>query len=739
MRSFLAIPFALTCLVSSALATNFVVTNTNSSGPGSLSQAITDANAVPGRDNITFNIPGAGVHVIDASTALPEITDSVIIDGYTQPGAQPNTQTVGDNAVILIEINSQSSGTNGLLISAGTSIVRGLSITGFNGFGIELKDPGTGNTIEGNFIGLRPDGTTVLTGDRGINIVTADNVIGGTTPAARNVISGVPDPASLGVFVAGNQNTVCGNYIGTDASGMVPHSPNVGVIMFPGFHGNVIGGTASGTGNVISGTFAAVHVNSSPSQIQGNYLGIASDGKTPFGNNGIGVYANGSNNTIGGLAPGAGNVIAFSGVAGVFVWPANQINNAILSNSIFGWGPGIKLGDDGPHANDNLDTDDGPNHLQNFPVITSTGFSGNTWVINANLNSTPNTQFTVQFFTDSADYLHLGQTFLKTMTVITDNNGNAAIVAGFSASSLHGPIDMTATDPAGNTSEFFLRPSKARNLSARARVEPGDNALIGGIIVDGSFSQTASKIIVRALGPSLSVNGSPVAGRLDDPVLQLYGDPPFAISNDNWGDDPNTAAELQKYGLTPSSERESAIVFNPGAGRNFTAVVRGKNNSSGIAVVEFYDVIGGTTRRLANISARGLVRGGDNVMIGGFIAADGFGPTPFVVRALGPSLSKFGIANPLPDPLLELYNENGTLLWISDNWQESQVQEDYLTAAGLAPSDPKEAALLVVLRPGAYTAIVRGSDGGTGVALVEVYQLPYAGIGDPTYSFTSQP
>jgi hypothetical protein len=723
MKRLFPLPLLLVGLVSSALAANFVVTNTNSSGPGSLSQAITAANALPGRDNVVFNIPGAGVHVIDASTALPEITDPVIIDGYTQPGAQPNTHAVGDNAVILIEINLQSSHGDGLLISAGASVVRGLSITGFSHFAIELKGPGTGNTLEGNFIGLRPDGTTALAGERGINIITTDNVIGGTTPAARNVISGLPDPASVGVFVAGNQNTVSGNYIGTDASGMLPRSHNFGVLVFPGNIHVVLGGTAPGAGNVISGTSAAIQMLSSLNQIQGNYIGIASDGITAFKNNAVGIYVQGGNNMIGGLVSGAGNAIAFSGNAGVSIWPADRINNAILSNSIVGHGQGIRLGDGGPHQNDNLDADEGANHLQNFPVITSTGFSGDRMAINGILNSTPNTQFTVQLFTEGDDYLHPSQTLLKTINVVTDNNGRQEFSVGVDVSSVHGPINATATDPAGNTSEFFLRPSKPRNLSTRARVEPGDNALIGGIITGGVLSQTPAKIIVRAMGPSLAVNGSPLAGRLDDPVLEVYANNSRIRTNDNWGDDANTAAELQKYGLTPGSDRESAAVITPGSGTNFTAVVRGKNNSSGIALVEFYDVTG-TTIQLVNASSRGLVGAGDNVMIGGFIVADGNGPTPFVLRAIGPSLSKFGVTNPLPDPLLELYNANGSIVATTDNWQEDPAQESNLNAVGLAPSDPKESAMLVMLDPGTYTAVVRGNGGGTGVALVEIYQLP---------------
>jgi hypothetical protein len=717
MKYLLGISTILAALLSSALAADFVVTNTNSSGSGSLAQAITAANVLPGRDNIVFTIPGAGVHVIDASTALPEITDPVIIDGYTQPGAQPNTQAVGDNAVILIELNGQGSDTEGLRISAGGSIVRGLSLTGFDRSDIDLLGPGTGNAIEGNFIGLHPDGTTGLADTRGITVATTANMIGGTTAAARNVISGVSNPSNVSIHISASQNTVSGNYIGTDASGMLPRPHNVGLFVFPGITDVVIGGATPGAGNVISGTFAAVQVLGR-TQIMGNYIGIASDGTTPLNTNGIGVYVSSSNNTIGGLAPEAGNTIAFSGVAGVFLWPADRINNAILSNSIVGHGPGIRLGDDGPHPNDNLDADEGANHLQNFPVITSQTLASGGFIVDGTLNSTPNTQFTIQFFGDETEYLNAARTFLKTITVTTDNNGNAQFSTGVSS---YAAIDATATDPAGNTSEFFSRPSKARNLSTRARVEPGDNALIGGIIAGGSPA-SGSKIIIRALGPSLAVNGSPLASRLEDPVLEVHGKNGFLLTNDNWRDNADTAAALQKYGLVPTDDRESAVQIDPSSGGVFTAVVRSKDNSSGIGVVEFYDVTG-TSMHLVNVSTRGLVQSDDNVMIGGLIAADGNGPTPFVVRALGPSLSQFGVPNPLPNPWFEVRDANGDAIGGSDNWQDETEQET-LNAVGLAPTNPKEAATVMMLWPGTYTAIVHGHDGETGIGLIEIYQLP---------------
>jgi len=721
MKSLLFILASVCCLGSTAVASDFVVVNTNNQGPGSLYQAITDANANPGRDNIVFNIPGPGVHVIDATSPLPQITDPIIIDGYTQPGAQPNTQSVGDNAVILIELDTHTAG--GLTISAGTSIVEGLSIFGFNSSGINLTGPGTANIIEGNFIGLRADGQTISTGTYGIKVATAGNMIGGTVAAARNVIAARGD----GVLVQAQPNTISGNYIGTDASGRVPLGVGDGVFVFEVTGGVVIGGNISGAGNVISGSSAAIELSSANGvEIMGNKLGMASDGKTPMKNNSIGVLiVNGKNNTIGGLDAGSGNAIAFSGFAGVYLSPdasnnpASSINNRILSNSIYGRGPGIKLGFDGPHQNDNRDADEGMNRLQNFPVITSTTLFSNFYMVEGTLNSTPNTAFTIQLFDDGTDYLNPTRTFLKTITATTDNNGDAHFSTAVPAGDI---VDATATDPAGNTSEFFLRPSNCRNLSTRARVEPGDNALIGGVIAYGLPHR--SEIIVRALGPSLAVNGSPIAGHLEDPVLEIYGRNGLISSNDNWTDDPNTVAELQKYGLTPASNLEAAALIDAGIGGNFTAVVRGKNNSSGIAVVEFYDVIDGSTMHLVNVSTRGLVRQGDDVMIGGFIATGGNGSTAFLLRVLGPSLSSLGVPNPLADPLLELHDPNGNTLAINDNWQEPAGQEADIRAAGLSSSDAKESAMLMMLPPGAYTAVVRGNDGGTGIALVEIYQLP---------------
>lgn|GEM_PF-1233517 len=732
----------LLSLAATAFAADFTVTNPSDRGPGSLHQAITDANAVAGQDRIVFNIPGSGIHVIDVSgNALPQITDPLILDGYTQPGARPNTLAAGSDAIILIQIdNAQHNLPAGLLVTGGNTTIRGLSITGFSRdtsvVGVRLAPPGGGNTVEGNFIGLAPDGNTTGSNGYGIYTNTAGTTIGGTTPAARNVISG-NDRFGSGILISNCSATVSGNYIGTDASGLIarPNSQQgiyVEDEIAPG-HGVVIGGTEPGAGNLISGNSVGLRLGrigtifgqpfTAPAigvTVTGNLIGVKSDG-TPLGNS-IGIYLTaGSQNVIGGLGPGAGNVIAFNGLSGLVITelgnPAS-INNRVLSNAIYGGGIGIDLGNDGPTPNDAGDNDEGANHRQNSPIITSTAVTGSNLSIQGTLNSTANTQFTIQFFGDGMNFLQ-PQTFLGSTSTTTDNNGNATFSATVPRPSNNVTVNATATDPLGNTSEFFLRRSSFRNLSTRARVQPGDDALIGGFITRGS-SNAGLEIIARAVGPSLSVGGVPPSGRLEDPTLEVYAFGRLIFSNDNWRDNPIDAAEIQKWGLAPTNDLESAVVFYPGSYQEWTAIVRGKNNSSGIGLVEFYDVSGSDVRPV-NISTRGLVQPGDNVMIGGFILADGNSGAQIVLRALGPSLANSGIANPLPDPALELRDGNGAIVASNNDWRDTQEAE--LEATGLAPNSPAESAILAYLGTGSYTAIVRGQANSTGIALVEVYHI----------------
>ena len=246
------------------------------------------------------------------------------------------------------------------------------------------------------------------------------------------------------------------------------------------------------------------------------------------------------------------------------------------------------------------------------------------------------------------------------------------------------------------------------NISTRGRVETGENAMIGGFIIQGTKPKA---VAIRGLGPSL-----PITNAMGNPVLDLYDSSGRRLaSNDNW-----TSNRLNIVGtlLAPSSPRESALLVRlpPGA---YSTVVRDLNSQPGLALVEIYD-LEPKNSRLANISTRGKVGAGDNVLIGGFIIG-GADPTKVIIRAIGPSLANHGIGYPLADPSLELHDGTGKLIARNDDWRSTQSSQ--IIATGIPPRDNRESALLMTLRPGNYTTIVRGKNGATGVALVEVYNL----------------
>ncbi len=254
---------------------------------------------------------------------------------------------------------------------------------------------------------------------------------------------------------------------------------------------------------------------------------------------------------------------------------------------------------------------------------------------------------------------------------------------------------------------------KALNISTRAAVGTGENVSIVGFIVTGTNNK---RVILRALGPSLSGKG--VQGSLADPTLTLYNSAGGVLAtNDNWRD--TQQAEIQATGVPPTNNLESAIVRTLAPGK-YTAVLRGKNGTTGIGLVEAYDLNSSANSTLANISTRGFVGTGEKVLIAGFIV--GAGDQPIVaLRAVGPSLTSQGIAGALQDPTLELYNKNGALLTSNDNWKDTQ--DSAIAACGIAPADNREPAIVKSLAPGRYTAIVRGKNNSTGVALIETYRI----------------
>jgi plastocyanin len=262
-------------------------------------------------------------------------------------------------------------------------------------------------------------------------------------------------------------------------------------------------------------------------------------------------------------------------------------------------------------------------------------------------------------------------------------------------------------------------PSTLGNIATRLRVQSGDNALIGGMIATGT---TGKRVIIRAIGPSLIPFG--VSGALTNPTLDLFQGSTLLFSNDDWNNS-TQQAEIASSGLAPSNVAESAIIWTLTPGQNYTAVVHGANGTTGIGVVEAFDLDQAAASKLGNISTRGFVDVDDNVMIAGLIAGPGNGTSlKVLVRALGPTLSDFGVAGALANPTVDLVNSSGTVIRSNDNWKNDSQQRAQIEAAGLAPAHDEEAALVETVAPGAYTAVVRGSGRTTGIALVEAYHVP---------------
>ncbi|HEX3817918.1 MAG TPA: peptidylprolyl isomerase [Chthoniobacterales bacterium] len=291
-------------------------------------------------------------------------------------------------------------------------------------------------------------------------------------------------------------------------------------------------------------------------------------------------------------------------------------------------------------------------------------------------------------------------------------------------------ITVTATDIDGGTvSQTFsvnviINPAHLGNISTRVLVGTSqDNPLIGGFII--ASSTTAKRVAIRALGPSLANAPYNLSNVLADPTLQLIDSKNNVLAtNDNWQSAANKQ-EIIDAQLAPKNPKESVILTTLPAsddGIGYTAVIRGADGGGGIGLVEVYDLDSGPGSSLGNISTRGDVEGGNDVMIGGLIVS-GQGAQRLLVRAIGPSLTAYGVANALSDPTLTLYDSQGTQVDFNDDWQKNPSASK-IKSTNLAPSDPRESAILQSLMPGAYTAIVRGKGGATGTGLVEAYALP---------------
>jgi hypothetical protein len=530
--------------------------------------------------------PNDVVQTIALTTGVIVITEAVTIDGYTQANATPNTLTNGDNAKILVEIRGPFNGTtDGIQISAGSGgvTIKGLAIDLFNGTGSAIVLSGTqSNIIAGNFIGPGPTENIVSGNGRGIKVVSSlNNTIGGSTPSDRNLISlnavgidlqgsssgnamkgnfiGVDSTGAgaggirgiwiqdqsdnntvggttagdrnvisansiVNVRIEGDNNTVRGNYIGTNAAGTAPLSTTtVGIAVADGFSEgattNTIGGTAVGAGNVISGNSTGITVQADAfplnntvtgTAIQGNLIGTDPTGSLPVGNAVHGIYVDHPTSadletSIGGTAAGVKNVIAFNGSDGVSL--PGGTGTEIRQNSIFDNGDlGIDLNNDTVTPNDALDPDSGPNDLQNFPVITSAEtYNGDTYIAGT-INSTANTELDVDLFSSpSADASGNGEgkTFIGSTTILTNGSGDEQFNVVFPVSTVGEVITATATEQATSGTSEFSTAVAVVEVAAPANDNKGDALKVVG---NGFAQAGTTKAATTEPGEQLAVD-----------------------------------------------------------------------------------------------------------------------------------------------------------------------------------------------------------------------------------------
>ncbi len=469
--------FASLAIAGRAGGATIVVSNTSDSGPGSLRQAIVTANSSAGvPDVIQFNIAGAGPHTITPASALPTITDAVVIDGYSQPGASPNSLSAGDNAVIQILVRER------LLVDATNSTVRGVAL-----FQVQLgaaPGPKGGNVVEGCFVGLDTSGTNSLASPgSGIFVQTPGNRIGGTSPAARNVVAG-KGAVGIEIFESfASNNVVQGNFIGTDRTGTrAIGNTDRALVINQNASTALIGGEDPGAGNVISGNLdRGITLDGSNNRVQGNRIGTTVTGQ-PLGNARTGVEIGGSGNIVGGGRSAAANVIAYNGVDGGGVFTTNGVDVkggttlfTILGNSIFdNAGLGIDVGENGQVT-------------PGYPVLTVVSNTGPTTLIKG--THTPNASVLLEVFTNpTADPSGFGEgkTLLVSTNIATDAGGNFTI--NWPASLAPG-LFVTAT--ANGNTEF----SQARTVAAPSGTNRWISAVSGKWETGANWSQAVAPFV----------------------------------------------------------------------------------------------------------------------------------------------------------------------------------------------------------------------------------------------------
>jgi hypothetical protein len=676
--SFLSAAIIFAVVSASAQSAVLTVTNTDDSGPGSLRDTI--ASASDG-DTIQFS-PALKGQAITLTSGELAIGKSLNLNG---PGADQLTIQ-----------RSHVSGTPDFRIF---NITRGGTLSGLT---ISNGRADTGGGIEYSDRAVLTISDCVISGN------SAASVGGGIFNAGANASA-----ATITVL----HTTISGNTAGT-GGGIYIASPGPTAIHH--------GGSMSVTDSTISGNVAVTlgggianygGLTLEKTTVSGNTTSDSSGGGGAILNAGaLGV----TDSTLSGNSAGQGGAIK-SKPGWVFNPEDFTIVNSTITNNSATSGGGIDVTEVGHEklrntivaSNTSADGPDAKGEIQSQGFNLIGNSSGATV-------STPQTSDQIGTPGSPIDPLlgplqdNGGPTFTHALL-----DGSPAIDQGESSGSttdqrgFRRPVDRPAiANAAGgdgaDIGAFEAASASLRNIATRAPVGLGDNALIGGFIITGTDQKT---IVVRGIGPSLGF-----AGVLADPVIEVYdGAGVLRATNDNW-EEAATRQEIIDSGLAPSNSLEAALwgVVNPGT---YTVVVRGKNGGTGIGLFDVYDLDGKANSRLANISTRAFVQTGNEVMIGGFIVL-GQDSQKVIARAIGPSLAIPGALN---DPTLELRDENGVLLAANDNWRSDQ--ESDIIATGIPPSNDSESAIVRDLAPGNYTAIVRGSQDSTGIAVVEVYAL----------------
>jgi hypothetical protein len=686
----------------------------------------------PGSLYLGFDSGSTGTYVLSDKGQLNGNSDffSSIYVGFSGMGSF--SQTGGAVRIASLHLAETATAGGTYLLSSGTLEVTGTNndttkeIVGVGGSASFVQTNGThtiGEFSNGHFnLGIG-DGSSYLLSGGTLNLVRGS----GDGNAAGRVANEGTFTISGGTFVLNGSDASINNYGPPLGSGVFNY--NGGSILFPD------GGEIDNSGILnVSVPVANLPVSVSNSDLIHVTAGTVSFGDT-FTNNGQYLSSAPARQNFGTLNIGADGYLQ-GGAGDVFDVARNLTNNStkpaefdltkcwlLLSGSgvthRVAW-PGADLGAVSAGYNDNFAI--GVLKLasgNSLTLLDGNGTAGGALYVEvlqlddgvgqiANIASSG-----ISIYYDPNNSAN---NYLQGGTYQINGGGTVAPVASRTPPSAPTPSPTPIPTPTPAPSPT---PAQALNISTRMRVQAGNDVLIGGFIVTGNAPKD---VVVRGIGPSLVQFG--VTDALADPTLELRSaDGALIFANDDWQDNSAQAAQLTSLGLGLQNSKEAGISasLQPGA---YSAILAGKDQTKGVGLVEVYDTNQTVDSQLGNISTRGFVLTDNNVMIGGFILGGNTGSTRVVLRGIGPSLAQFGLDPVLADPTLELHNSSGTTVVSNDNWEDDSAQAALLTANGFGLSDSKESGIFASLPPGQFTAILAGNNGGVGIGLVEIYDVP---------------